>query len=158
MYMYVVLNSEKRRKVVETNMDSNWSVHISKIFKLIDIFFVGNEGIIEDVLLLGSPVTGSPKVWSRIGSVVCGKIINGYSRYRYVQKFGPEFVVWCMGKSSMAIAGIDMSKSLVKNWQCGVWQNHQWLQKVWLCPKVSFRIDSVVCGKIINGYSRYGYV
>ncbi|CAL1545276.1 unnamed protein product [Lymnaea stagnalis] len=39
-----------------------------------------SEGIIEDVILLGTPSTGDPKVWSSFAKVVAGKIVNGYCR------------------------------------------------------------------------------
>ncbi|KAK3105277.1 hypothetical protein FSP39_021535 [Pinctada imbricata] len=47
----------------------------------------GSQGIIEDVVILGSPCTGSNKVWEKIGSVVAGRIINGYARGDWLLKF-----------------------------------------------------------------------
>ena len=38
------------------------------------------EGIIEDVILLGTPCTGNPSEWEPLARVVAGKIINGYCR------------------------------------------------------------------------------
>ena len=49
-------------------------------------------GIIEDVVLLGAPVSASPKQWKQIAKVVGGRIINGYCntdwllRYALAQK------------------------------------------------------------------------
>ncbi|VDM62215.1 unnamed protein product [Angiostrongylus costaricensis] len=37
-----------------------------------------SAGIIEDVILLGAPVSASPKQWSQLCSVVGGRIINGF--------------------------------------------------------------------------------
>uniref|UniRef100_A0A915KAV5 Transmembrane and coiled-coil domain-containing protein 4 n=1 Tax=Romanomermis culicivorax TaxID=13658 RepID=A0A915KAV5_ROMCU len=37
-------------------------------------------GLVEDVVLLGAPVTGSPGDWKKISSVVAGRVINGYCR------------------------------------------------------------------------------
>ncbi|XP_076087336.1 transmembrane and coiled-coil domain-containing protein 4-like isoform X2 [Mytilus galloprovincialis] len=45
------------------------------------------EGIIEDVILLGAPVTGDAKSWKNLGKVVAGKIINGYSKADWLLKF-----------------------------------------------------------------------
>ncbi|XP_071146143.1 transmembrane and coiled-coil domain-containing protein 4-like isoform X1 [Mytilus edulis] len=45
------------------------------------------EGIIEDVILLGAPVTGDEKSWKTLGKVVAGKIINGYSKADWMLKF-----------------------------------------------------------------------
>ncbi|XP_013383394.1 transmembrane and coiled-coil domain-containing protein 4 isoform X3 [Lingula anatina] len=47
----------------------------------------GCEGIIEDVILLGAPVSGHPKHWEPLSRVVAGKIINVYSRSDWVLKF-----------------------------------------------------------------------
>jgi hypothetical protein len=38
------------------------------------------EGIIQDAILLGTPVTGAPKDWKKLMRVVSGKIVNGYCR------------------------------------------------------------------------------
>jgi len=38
------------------------------------------EGIIQDAILLGTPVTGAPKDWEKLMRVVSGKIVNGYCR------------------------------------------------------------------------------
>lgn len=38
------------------------------------------EDIVEDVILLGAPVSGNPEDWSRLEKIVAGRIVNGYSR------------------------------------------------------------------------------
>ncbi|KAJ8321020.1 hypothetical protein KUTeg_002607, partial [Tegillarca granosa] len=47
----------------------------------------GSEGIVEDVILLGAPVTGNPKEWKPLTRVVAGRIINGYCRGDWLLKF-----------------------------------------------------------------------
>ncbi|PAA54383.1 hypothetical protein BOX15_Mlig003167g1 [Macrostomum lignano] len=47
----------------------------------------GVEGIIEDVYLLGAPVSGSAKDWSPFARVVSGKIVNCYCRTDWFLKF-----------------------------------------------------------------------
>lgn len=47
----------------------------------------GCEGIIQDVILLGAPVPGSPQNWKPFARVVSGKIINGYCRADWLLKF-----------------------------------------------------------------------
>ena len=42
--------------------------------------FTGAEGLIEDVIMLGAPVSGDPKQWQPFSKIVAGKIVNGYSR------------------------------------------------------------------------------
>ena len=39
-----------------------------------------HSGIVEDVYLLGAPVTGSPDEWMKLSSVVAGHITNAYCR------------------------------------------------------------------------------
>ena len=43
--------------------------------------YPGSEGLIEDVILLGAPVSGDAKAWMPFSKIVAGKIVNGYSRY-----------------------------------------------------------------------------
>ncbi|XP_041377714.1 transmembrane and coiled-coil domain-containing protein 4-like isoform X1 [Gigantopelta aegis] len=47
----------------------------------------GSDGIVEDVILLGAPVSGAPQFWEPLGRVVGGKIINGYCRADWLLKF-----------------------------------------------------------------------
>uniref|UniRef100_A0A0K0CXB5 Transmembrane and coiled-coil domain-containing protein 4 n=1 Tax=Angiostrongylus cantonensis TaxID=6313 RepID=A0A0K0CXB5_ANGCA len=46
-----------------------------------------SAGIIEDVILLGAPVSASPKQWSQLCSVVGGRIINGYCETDWLLRF-----------------------------------------------------------------------
>lgn len=42
---------------------------------------LGNsQGIIQDAIMLGTPVTNSSSQWEKCSTVVAGKIINGYCR------------------------------------------------------------------------------
>jgi len=38
------------------------------------------EGIVEEAIMLGAPVTGSDDDWRPLARVVSGRIVNGYSR------------------------------------------------------------------------------
>uniref|UniRef100_A0A914VLQ6 Transmembrane and coiled-coil domain-containing protein 4 n=1 Tax=Plectus sambesii TaxID=2011161 RepID=A0A914VLQ6_9BILA len=44
-------------------------------------------GLIEDVVLLGAPVTASPKEWRQMCRVVGGRVINGYCTTDWLLKF-----------------------------------------------------------------------
>ena len=44
-------------------------------------------GIIQNVVMLGTPVTASPKEWSKFSHVVAGEIVNGYSNSDWLLKF-----------------------------------------------------------------------
>jgi hypothetical protein len=45
------------------------------------------RGIVEDVVLLGAPVTASPSQWAQISTVVGGRIINGYCTSDWLLRF-----------------------------------------------------------------------
>ncbi|XP_022344967.2 transmembrane and coiled-coil domain-containing protein 4-like isoform X2 [Crassostrea virginica] len=47
----------------------------------------GSAGIVEDVILLGAPVSGNVKHWEKLSHVVAGRIINGYCRGDWLLKF-----------------------------------------------------------------------
>ncbi|XP_077975964.1 transmembrane and coiled-coil domain-containing protein 4-like isoform X2 [Styela clava] len=46
-----------------------------------------HSGIIEDVYLLGAPVTGSAEKWAEFSTVIAGHITNGYCRSDWLLKF-----------------------------------------------------------------------
>lgn len=45
------------------------------------------EGIIEDVIFLGAPVTASKVEWEKFKKVVAGRIVNGFCRKDWLLKF-----------------------------------------------------------------------
>ncbi|KAK3583743.1 hypothetical protein CHS0354_022776 [Potamilus streckersoni] len=47
----------------------------------------GGDGLVEDVILLGAPVSGDPKNWQPLARVVAGRIVNGYCRSDWLLKF-----------------------------------------------------------------------
>ena len=47
------------------------------------LYYPGSEGLIEDVILLGAPVSGDAKAWMPFSKILSGKIVNGYSRYTF---------------------------------------------------------------------------
>ncbi|XP_036369347.1 transmembrane and coiled-coil domain-containing protein 4 isoform X2 [Octopus sinensis] len=47
----------------------------------------GCEGIVEDVILLGAPVSARSSNWEQLQRVVSGKLINGYCRADWLLKF-----------------------------------------------------------------------
>jgi hypothetical protein len=40
----------------------------------------GSEGMVQDVILIGAPVTGDPNEWKCFEKVVSGRIVNGYCK------------------------------------------------------------------------------
>uniref|UniRef100_A0A1I7Y4Q8 DUF726 domain-containing protein n=1 Tax=Steinernema glaseri TaxID=37863 RepID=A0A1I7Y4Q8_9BILA len=45
------------------------------------------RGIVQDVVLLGAPVSASPKQWKQLCSVVGGRVINGYCETDWLLRF-----------------------------------------------------------------------
>ena len=54
--------------------------YVSVIPHLVTFVFTDHQGIIEDVYLLGAPVSGNPKDWEKFETVVAGHITNAFSR------------------------------------------------------------------------------
>uniref|UniRef100_A0A1I7RYN7 Tubulin_C domain-containing protein n=1 Tax=Bursaphelenchus xylophilus TaxID=6326 RepID=A0A1I7RYN7_BURXY len=64
-------------------------IHAPKIFLVQNkpaskIFFLG---IIEDVILLGAPVSASTKQWKQLCTVVGGRVVNGYCTTDWLLRF-----------------------------------------------------------------------
>ncbi|MBN3300761.1 TMCO4 protein, partial [Amia calva] len=62
----------------------------------------GCEGIVEDAILLGAPVEGSVREWSRLTRVVSGRIINGYCRGDWLLGF-----VYRSSSARLSVAGLQ---------------------------------------------------
>lgn len=61
-----------------------------------------SEGIIEDVVLLGAPVSASPERWKKFLPIISGKIINGYCRDDWLLKF-----LYRTSTATLRIAGLQ---------------------------------------------------
>ncbi|OTF76173.1 DUF726 domain-containing protein, partial [Euroglyphus maynei] len=61
-----------------------------------------SEGIIEDIVLLGAPVSAVPERWERFMSIISGKIINGFCRDDWLLKF-----LYRTSTATMRIAGLQ---------------------------------------------------
>ncbi|GIY23614.1 transmembrane and coiled-coil domain-containing protein 4 [Caerostris darwini] len=60
------------------------------------------EGIIEDAILLGAPVSAHPQSWHELSRVVNGRIVNGYCRGDWLLKF-----LYRTSSITMKIAGLQ---------------------------------------------------
>ncbi|XP_012286477.1 transmembrane and coiled-coil domain-containing protein 4 isoform X2 [Orussus abietinus] len=47
----------------------------------------GGEGIIQDAVILGAPVTDSKKQWEKCSTIVAGRIVNGYCKADWLLRF-----------------------------------------------------------------------
>lgn len=62
------------------------------LFLLISPFFFffkelhrrGGRGIVQDAVLIGTPVTGNPSEWRPLLDVVAGQLVNAFSRYKFL--------------------------------------------------------------------------
>ncbi|XP_070560790.1 transmembrane and coiled-coil domain-containing protein 4-like [Ptychodera flava] len=62
----------------------------------------GCEGLIEEVILLGTPAPASASHWSKFKRVVAGRIINGYCRGDWLLRF-----VYRTASAQISIAGLQ---------------------------------------------------
>ncbi|XP_076451988.1 transmembrane and coiled-coil domain-containing protein 4-like isoform X2 [Babylonia areolata] len=85
----------------------------------------GCEGIVEDVIVLGAPVTSDPKAWAPFQRVVAGRIINGYCRGDWLLKF-----LYRTASIQIRIAGLGPVK----------WTNHR-MHNIDLSDVVSGHLD-----------------
>ncbi|CAL1292717.1 unnamed protein product [Larinioides sclopetarius] len=60
------------------------------------------EGIIEDAIMLGAPVTAHAQSWQELSKVVNGRIVNGYCRGDWLLKF-----LYRTSSVTMKIAGLQ---------------------------------------------------
>ncbi|CAG0882904.1 unnamed protein product [Darwinula stevensoni] len=60
-----------------------------------------SEGIVQDVIILGGPLSGSKKDWEAVSRVVAGRIINGFCRGDWLLKF-----LYRTSSINMQIAGL----------------------------------------------------
>uniref|UniRef100_A0A3Q0SH20 Transmembrane and coiled-coil domains 4 n=1 Tax=Amphilophus citrinellus TaxID=61819 RepID=A0A3Q0SH20_AMPCI len=60
-----------------------------------------DQGVVEDVVLLGAPVDGSEKAWQRMARVVAGKIVNGYCRGDWLLGF-----LYRSSAAQLSVAGL----------------------------------------------------
>jgi hypothetical protein len=73
------------------------------------------EGIIQDAILLGTPVTGCPKDWQKLMRVVSGKIVNGYCRQVFLSCRFKE-----MRQDCNIFIHCNLKRSIIlgKAWEC----------------------------------------
>lgn len=60
-----------------------------------------SEGIIQDVILLGAPVSGNSQNWKPFERIVSGRIVNGYCRRDWLLKF-----LYRTSTATLKIAGL----------------------------------------------------
>ena len=61
-----------------------------------------SEGIVENVILLGAPVSAAPERWAKILPIVSGKVVNGYCNDDWLLKF-----LYRTSTATLRIAGLQ---------------------------------------------------
>jgi len=61
-----------------------------------------SDGIVQDVVLLGAPVSASPERWNKILPVVSGRVVNGYCHDDWLLKF-----LYRTSTATLRIAGLQ---------------------------------------------------
>ena len=51
-----------------------------RYFKKQELHRRGGQGIVQDAVLIGTPVTGNPTEWRPLLDVVAGRLINAFSQ------------------------------------------------------------------------------
>ena len=64
-----------------------------------------SAGIVQDVILLGAPVSGHPAEWKKFAEVVSGRIINGYCQKDWLLHF-----LYRTSAAKLHIAGLEPVK------------------------------------------------
>ncbi|KAK3721616.1 hypothetical protein QZH41_008294, partial [Actinostola sp. cb2023] len=47
----------------------------------------GSEGIVQEAIMIGAPVTGDPREWQGLEKVVAGRVVNGYCKKDWLLQF-----------------------------------------------------------------------
>ncbi|WBW73385.1 lipase/AP-1 adaptor complex binding protein Mil1 [Schizosaccharomyces osmophilus] len=93
----------------------------------------GEIGIVENVILMGTPASTDPKLWRKMRSVVSGRFVNVYSKNDYVLQ-----LVYKTNSIQAHAAGLEpiaVNSSCVENFNVGdLIEGH--LQYRWLLPKI----------------------
>ncbi|KAK6640067.1 hypothetical protein RUM43_008344 [Polyplax serrata] len=73
----------------------------------------GCEGIVQEAILLGTPVTGSASDWDNLTRVVSGRIVNGYCKTDYLLKI--VYRTTSMKNDVAGLAAIKTSSKRINN-------------------------------------------
>lgn len=88
-----------------------YSLGARVVFKCLESLASRNAlGIVENVLLLGAPVSADPERWKRVTPVVAGRIINGYLSIDWALAFfhrGCGHGVYVAGLRRIAVDGVE---------------------------------------------------
>ncbi|EPY51728.1 DUF726 family protein [Schizosaccharomyces cryophilus OY26] len=93
----------------------------------------GEIGIVENVILMGTPSSTDPKLWRRMRCVVSGRFVNVYSKYDYVLQLA--YKLNSIQAHAAGLEPIAVNASCVENVDVGdLIEGH--LQYRWLLPKI----------------------
>merc|ERR1711860_436762 len=71
---------------------------------------MGIYHVVDDVVLLGTPVTANADMWKQVRAVASGRVINGYISSDWVLAFMYRYMEWGIsvaGLSQVTVPGIE---------------------------------------------------
>ncbi|EPX70570.1 DUF726 family protein [Schizosaccharomyces octosporus yFS286] len=90
-------------------------------------------GIVENVIIMGTPASTDPKLWKKMRSVVSGRLVNVYSKNDYVLQL--VYKTNSIQTRATGLEPIALNSSCVENVDVGdLIEGH--LQYRWLLPKI----------------------
>lgn len=80
------------------------------VYCLCELYDMGELHVVDDVVLLGTPVTTEPSKWQKVRSVASGRVINGFLGNDWVLAFLYRYLEWGVsvaGLSQVQVSGVE---------------------------------------------------
>lgn len=80
------------------------------VYCLCELYDMGELHVVDDVVLLGTPVTTEPSKWQKVRSVASGRVVNGFLGNDWVLAFLYRYLEWGVsvaGLSQVQVPGVE---------------------------------------------------
>ncbi|CAE8639497.1 unnamed protein product, partial [Polarella glacialis] len=80
------------------------------VYCLLELYSMGEFHAVDDVILLGTPVTTGASKWRQVRAVASGRVINGYLKSDWILAFLYRYLEWGVsvaGLSEVKVPGIE---------------------------------------------------